>query len=318
MKAMVYHRYGGPDVVALAEVPKPVLKDNEVLIRIRATTVTTGDWRARSLVMPRGFGLMAPLVFGLFRPRQPILGTELAGEIEAIGNAVTRFRVSDPVFAFTGGKYGCHAEYRTMPEDGLIVLKPANLSFDEAAALSFGGTTALPFLRDRAGIKSGDSVLVVGASGAVGSAAVQIAKHFGAEVTGVCSTVNLDLVRSIGADRAINYTQEDAAMNGETYDIIFDTTGTMPYVRCGAMLKPGGVLWLFSARLRPFWAWAAHRRQVGRQSSPPWQQCASATCSSSPSSPKAASTSPSSTEAISWKMLPRRMPMWIQAESGEA
>lgn len=242
MKAMVYHRYGGPDVVALAEVPKPVPKNNEVLIRIRATTVTTGDRRARSLSMPRGFGLMARLVFGLFRPRQPILGTELAGEIEAIGTAVTRFRVGDPVFAFTGAKYGCHAEYRTMPGDGLIMLKPANLSFDEAAALSFGGTTALPFLRDKAGIKSDDSVLVVGASGAVGSAAVQIAKHFGAEVTGVCSTVNVDLVRSIGADRVIDYTLEDAAMSGETYDIIFDTTGTMPFARCEAMLKPGGRL----------------------------------------------------------------------------
>ena len=242
MKAIIYHRYGGPEVVAMADVPKPVPKDNEVLIRIRATTVTTGDWRARSLSMPPGFGLMARLVFGLFRPRQPILGTELAGEIEAIGKAVTRFRVGDAVFAFTGANYGCHAEYRTMPEDGLIVLKPENLSFDEAAALSFGGTTALPFLRDKAGIKAGDSVLVVGASGAVGSAAVQIAKHFGADVIGVCSTANVDLVRSIGADRVIDYTQEDFAMSGETYDIIFDTTGTVPFARGDAMLKPGGRL----------------------------------------------------------------------------
>ncbi len=242
MKAIVYHRYGGPEVVEIAEVPKPLPKDNEVLIRIRATTVTTGDWRARSLTMPPGFGLMARLVFGLFRPRQLILGTELAGEIEAIGNAVTRFRVGDPVFAFTGAKYGCHAEYRTMSEDGLVVLKPENLSFDEAAALSFGGTTALPLLRDKAGIKSGDRVLVVGASGAVGSAAVQIAKHFCADVTGVCSTVNVDLVRSIGADRVIDYTREDITMSGETYDIIFDTTGTLPFARCEAMLKPRGRL----------------------------------------------------------------------------
>lgn len=242
MKAIVYHRYGGPDVVALAEVPKPVPQNNEVLISIRATTVATGDWRARSLKMPRGFGLMARPVFGLFRPRQPILGTELAGEIEAVGNAVTRFAVGDRVFAFTGANYGCHAEYRTMPEDGLIALKPENLSFDEAAALSFGGTTALPFLRDRAGIKAGDSVLVVGASGAVGSAAVQIARHFGADVTGVCSTANIDLVRSIGANQVVDYTQDDVATRRGTYDIIFDTTGTVPFARGEAMLKPGGRL----------------------------------------------------------------------------
>jgi len=242
MKAIVYHRYGGPEVVEIAEVPKPVPNDNEVLIRIRATTVTTGDWRARSLTMPPGFGLVGRLVFGLFRPRQPILGTELAGQIEAIGNAVTRFRVGDPVFAFTGANYGCHAEYRAISDEGLIVLKPENLSFDEAAALSFGGTTALSLLRDKAGIKSGDRVLVVGASGGVGSAAVQIAKHFGADVTGVCSTVNVDLVRSIGADRVIDYTQEDFALRGEKYDIILDTTGTVPFARGDAVLKPGGRL----------------------------------------------------------------------------
>jgi NADPH:quinone reductase-like Zn-dependent oxidoreductase len=242
MKAIVYKNYGPSSVVALAEVPKPVAKDNEVLIRIRATTVTTGDWRARSLTLPPGFGLLGRLVFGIFGPRQPILGTELSGEIEAIGKAVTRFKVGDEVFAFPGASYGCHAEYRTMAEDGLIALKPANLSFEEAAGLSFGGTTALSFLRDKGHIKLGDKVLIVGASGGVGTAAVQIAKHFGAEVTGVCSTGNLELVRAIGADNVIDYTTTDFANTGATYDIILDATGTAPLSRCEHALKEGGRL----------------------------------------------------------------------------
>jgi NADPH:quinone reductase-like Zn-dependent oxidoreductase len=242
MKAMVYKNYGPPSVVALAEVPKPTPSDREVLIRIHATTVTTGDWRARSLHLPAGFGFLGRLVFGVFGPRKPILGTELAGEVEAVGRAVTRFRPGDQVFAFTGASYGCHAEYRTMAEDGLIALKPANVSFDEAAALSFGGTNALSFLRDKAGIRRGDSVLIVGASGAVGSAAVQLAKHFGAQVTGVCSTANLDLVRSIGADQVIDYTREDFAKDRDMYDIILDTTGTCPLARCEHALKQGGRL----------------------------------------------------------------------------
>ena len=221
---------------------KPAPKDNEVLIRIHATTVTTGDWRARSLNLPGGFGFMGRFVFGIFGPRQPILGTELAGVVETVGKAVTRFKVGDQVFAFPGARYGSHAEYRTMPEDGLIAIKPANLSFEEAAALSFGGTSALIFLRDKAGIKRGDKVLIVGASGGVGTAAVQIAKHFGAEVTGVSSTANLKLVLSIGADKVIDYTREDFARSGETYDIILDTTGTVPFARCEHALKEGGRL----------------------------------------------------------------------------
>ena len=242
MKAATYHRYGPPSVVTVAQVRKPVPKQNEVLIRIRATTVTTGDWRARSLQLPPGFGFMGRLVFGISGPRQPILGTELAGVIEAIGQAVTQFKVGDEVFAFPGAKYGSHAEYRTMPEDGLIALKPTNLSFDEAAALSFGGTTVLRPLRDRIGIKAGDKVLVVGASGGVGTAAVQIAKHLGAEVTGVCSTANVDLVQSIGAARVIDYTIEDFAHLGESWDVIVDTTGSAPFSRCEPVLRPGGRL----------------------------------------------------------------------------
>jgi NADPH:quinone reductase-like Zn-dependent oxidoreductase len=242
MKAIVYKQYGAPNVVSLAEMPKPVPRDNEVLIRIHATTVSTGDWRARSLTLPPGFGLLGRLVFGLFGPRQPILGTELAGIVEAVGRDVKRFAVGDEVLAFPGGKFGGHAEYRTMPEDGMIAMKPANLSFEEAAALSFGGTTALGFLKGKGGIKSGDKVLIVGASGSVGSAAVQIARHFGADVTGVTSAANVMLVRSIGADKVIDYSKEDFATSGETWDIILDATGTVPLTRCESLLRPGGRL----------------------------------------------------------------------------
>jgi NADPH:quinone reductase-like Zn-dependent oxidoreductase len=229
-------------VVALADVPTPAPREHEVLIRIHATTVTMGDHRARSLDLPGGFGLFGRPFFGVFGPRKPILGTELAGEIEAVGSAVTRFEAGDQVFAFTGANYGAHAEYRTMAEDGLIARKPANLSFEEAATLSFGGMNALTFLRDKAGIRRGDSVLIVGASGGVGTAAVQIAKHFGATVTGVCSAANLELVRSLGADAVIDYTKEDFAKARDAYDIILDTTGTASLARCENALKHGGRL----------------------------------------------------------------------------
>jgi NADPH:quinone reductase-like Zn-dependent oxidoreductase len=248
MKAMVYHRYGPPDVVVLADVPKPTPQPNEVLIRILATTVTTGDWRARSLKMPAGFGLLGRLVFGIFAPRKAILGTELSGVVESVGRAVTRFNPGDQVFAFPSGAFGSHAEYRTMPEDGMIARKPPNLSFDEAAALPFGGTTALDFLR-RSGVERGDNVLIVGASGSVGSAAVQLAKHFGATVTGVCSTANVGLVRSLGADRVIDYTKEDFLRSGEAYDIILDTTGSAPFTRVEPALKTGGRLEVVLATL---------------------------------------------------------------------
>ena len=242
MKAAIYRKYGPPSVVVVAEVPTPSPKHHQVLIRIHASTVSSADWRARSLAMPAGFGMLARPVFGFFGPRQPILGTELSGEIVAIGKDVTRFKADDPVFAFTGAKFGCHAEYRVMSESGLIMLKPANLSFEEAAALAFGGTTALHYLQAKGKIRAKESVLIIGASGCVGTAAVQLAKHFGARVTGVCSTVNLDLVRRIGADAVIDYTAQDFAATSQTFDIILDTTGTAPYARCGHLLKPGGRL----------------------------------------------------------------------------
>lgn len=247
MKAMIYRQYGGPEVVTLADVAKPVPKRNEVLIRILATTVTAGDHRARSLDMPAGFRLIGRLVFGITGPRQPILGTEFAGVVEATGKDVTRFQPGDEVIAFAGGAYGGHAEYRTMPEDGTIALKPSNLTFEEAASLSFGSMTALPFLRDKAQIQRGERVLVIGASGAVGTAAVQIARYFGAEVTGVTSTRNVDLVRAIGAQQVLDYTRVDFAKSGQTWDIILDTTGTATYERCAASLTPNGRLVLIQA-----------------------------------------------------------------------
>lgn len=242
MKAAVYSSYGAPNVVSLADVRKPSPKDDEVLIRIHATTVSTGDWRARTLEMPAGFGLMGRAVFGFFGPRQQILGTEMAGVVEAVGRSVTRFAIGDEVIAFPGGKMGAHAEYCVFPQDGLIVPKPANLSFEEAATISFGGMTALPYLRDKARIKAGEKVLVVGASGAVGAAAVQIAKHYGAVVTGVCSGTNEALVRSIGADDVIDYTSTDFTRTGDMYDVIVDTTGTAPLSRVEPILNRGGRL----------------------------------------------------------------------------
>lgn len=249
MQAVIYRRYGPPNVVMLTDVPKPVPAQNEVLIRIHATTVSTGDWRARSLEMPAGFNLLGRLVFGLFGPRRPILGTELSGVIEATGRAVTKFKVGDEVFAFPGEAFGCHAEYRVLGEDGPIAIKPANVTHVEAASLSFGGVTALGFLRDKGAIKPVDRVLVVGASGAVGSAVVQLARHFGARVTGVCSAGNAELVRSIGAGKVIDYAQEDFAISGETWDIIVDTTGTVPFARAEPALAPGGRLLIVLASL---------------------------------------------------------------------
>ncbi|MEB3292227.1 MAG: NAD(P)-dependent alcohol dehydrogenase [Synechococcales bacterium] len=248
MKAIVYQQYGSPDVLQIVELPQPVPKDNEILIKIYATTVTSGDRRLRSLDMPPGFGLIGRLIVGWSQPRQPILGTELAGEVVAIGSAVQRFKVGDRVVAFSGMSMGCYAEYKCMPEDGLVVLKPANLSDAEAAALSFGGTTVLDFFR-RANLQAGEKVLINGASGAVGSAAVQLAHHVGAEVTAVCSGANTEWVRSLGAQQVIDYHQTNFMQNGETYDVIVDTVGTAPFARCQHSLSATGRLLLVLASL---------------------------------------------------------------------
>lgn len=248
MRAVVYEKYGPPDVLHLKELSKPIAGDDEVLIQIRATTATTGDARVRALNVPEGFGLMSRLIFGVFAPRKKILGVELAGVVAAIGKDVTRFKVGDEVFAAAGMSMGCYAEFRVIKESGAIVKKPASLSFEEAAALSFGGNTALDFFR-RGELKSGERVLINGASGAVGSAAVQLAKHLGAHVTGVCSTANLELVRSLGADVVVDYTNEDFTARGESYDLIMDTAGTSPYARCKHVLAPKGRLLLVLASL---------------------------------------------------------------------
>jgi NADPH:quinone reductase-like Zn-dependent oxidoreductase len=248
MKAIVYESYGSPDVLKFKEVAMPQPKSNQVLIKILATTVTSADWRVRSLTVPTGFKFLMRLVFGFSKPKQAVLGSELAGVIESVGTAVTKFNVGDAVFAFSDSKMGCHAEYKCMSQDDSIAFKPANLSIEEAAAMSFGGTTALDFFK-KAKLRSGESVLINGASGAVGTAAVQIAKHFGAEVTAVCSTANLELVKSIGADHFIDYTNTDFTRNGKTYDVIMDTAGTAPYDRSKVSLKPKGRLLLVLAGL---------------------------------------------------------------------
>jgi NADPH:quinone reductase-like Zn-dependent oxidoreductase len=248
MKAIVCQRYGPPEVLQCREVPKPDPRDHEVLIRIRATTVTSADCRVRGLDMPRGFELLARLALGFSGPRQPILGTEFAGDVEAVGARVRRFKPGDAVFALGGAGMGGYAEYRCMPEGGCLAIRPGNLAVDEAAALSFGGTTALDFLR-RAQLRQGEKILINGASGGVGTAAVQLARHFGADVTAVCSSANADLVRSLGARRVIDYTREDFTRDGQTYDLIMDVVGTAPFARCKGSLKEKARLLLVLATL---------------------------------------------------------------------
>lgn len=249
MKAAIYTNYGPPEVVQVKEVAKPSPKAKEVLIKIHAATVASGDTRMRGLRLPTGFGPFGRLMFGIFHPRDPILGTDLAGEIESVGTLVTKFKPGDKVFATTGMSAGCHAEYRCMEEDAAIALIPSNISYEDAAAIPFGGMTALTFLRGKANIQTRENVLIIGASGAVGSAAVQLAKSFGAKVTGVCSTANIELVRSIGADTVIDYTKEDFTKNGEMYDIVLDSIGIASFFNCKNSLSAKGRLLLVAAGL---------------------------------------------------------------------
>lgn len=235
MKAVAYSNYGSPEVVQITEVDKPVPQDNEVLIRVHAVTITAAD-----SFMRKGEPFIARIGGGLSKPKG-IPGAELAGEVEAIGEAVTRFKVGDRVYAATGMDSGAHAEYKCLPEDGAMALMPAKSSYAEAAAISEGALTALPFLRDKAKLQPGQRVLINGASGSVGTAAVQIAKHFGAHVTGVCSGANVELVRSLGADEVIDYTQEDFTQNGQSYDVIFDAIGKNSYGRCKNSLTESGI-----------------------------------------------------------------------------
>ena len=245
MKAVIYTKYGSPDVLQLKEVEKPAPRHNEVLVKVHATTVTIGDTIMRSLNLPPISGwqkFMARLILGWRKPKRPILGMELAGEVESIGRKVTRFKPGDPVFASTFAvNFGGHAEYKCLPENGVLALKPANLTYEQAAAIPGAGQTAWQCLK-KGKIQPGQKVLIYGASGAVGTYAVQLAsRHFGAEVTGVCSGANLELVKSLGASQVIDYTRQDFTQSGATYDVVFDAVGKLLPAQGKKALKPGGV-----------------------------------------------------------------------------
>jgi len=257
MKAVVYTEYGSPDVLQLKEVEKPTPKDNEVLIRVHATPVNFGDIIARNLGkisprefnMPSLFWLFARMEFGFRKPRKNILGSELAGEIEAVGKDVTLFKKGEQVFGYRGMSLGANTEYLCMAESSLVAIKPANMTYEEVATVPYGALTALSLLR-KVNIQKGQKVLVNGASGSIGSAALQLAKYFGAEVTGVCGTPRLEMVKALGADKVIDYTQEDFTKNAETYDLIFDILGKSSFSRCKSSLKQNGRYLLASFKMR--------------------------------------------------------------------
>jgi NADPH:quinone reductase-like Zn-dependent oxidoreductase len=260
MKAIVYTEYGPPEVLQLKEVEKPVPRDNEIRVRVHAASVNYGDILARDFrsVSPRMFNMplllwvIAKLVFGIRKPKITILGSEFAGEVEAAGKAVKRFKVGDPVFGYTGQNMGAYAEYLCMPENGAVAMKPAAMSDEEAAVAPYGAIMALYLLRKQ-NIRPGQKILVNGASGGIGSAAVQLAKYYGAEVTGVCGTPRLEYVKSLGADKVIDYNQEDFTGSGETYDLIFDILGKSSFSRSKNSLSPNGRYLRASFKTRELW-----------------------------------------------------------------
>jgi len=242
MKAVLHTSYGPPDELQLAEINKPVPEKNEILIKIQAASVTSSDCNIRNLTfVPKYLHLPMKMEFGFKKPKNKILGFDLSGDVEAVGSDVTRLKVGDQIFGTTEPFYGAHAEYVCLPEDAVLSHKPANMNYEEAATIPVIGNTALHFIRDMGNVQAGDKLLINGASGGIGTFAVQIAKHFGAEVTGVCSTSNLELVRSLGADQVIDYTEEDFTKNGQTYDVIFDAVGKSSFSRCKGSLKENGL-----------------------------------------------------------------------------
>ena len=249
MQAAFCTNYGGPETVQLRDVPIPRPRHNELLIRVHASTVASGDCRVRGANFPDGFATAGRVIFGFSRPNQPILGTECAGVVEAVGVGIRQIKAGDAIVAFSGGRFGCHAEYAIMRGARAMVAKPARIPFEQAAAIGFGGLTALHFLRGLGRLQSGERVLVNGASSCVGVAAVQLARHFGAHVTGVCSGAKAELVRSLGADAVVDYGTSDFASSGEQWDVIVDCVGNAPFTRVRGVMNRKGRLLLVAAGL---------------------------------------------------------------------